>query len=219
MPLHEKEEELPLPVLNYYGPQECPGSSRSATSSAIRGSVNTAIPEAATEHSEGPEAAKKDERAIPKAATEHSESRRLLTLASKNSRSGEVATEHSRSPKAVEKDKTAIPEAVTKDKTPIPAAATEHSESSKAIKEDKTAIPEAATEHSEIRRLLILANKESRSGEAAKDHSETPEAACQEMKRPRKSGKGSSSQNQWKQLPIPRKHARTASPDPEEVAG
>ena len=173
----------------------------------------------ATEHSEGPEAAKKDERAIPKAATEHSESRRLLTLASKNSRSGEVATEHSRSPKAVEKDKTAIPEAVTKDKTPIPAAATEHSESSKAIKEDKTAIPEAATEHSEIRRLPILANKKSRSGEAAKDHSETPEAACQEMKRPRKSGKGSSSQNQWKQLPIPRKHARTASPDPEEVAG
>ena len=130
-----------------------------------------------------------------------------------------AATEHSEDPEAAKKDETAIAEAVTNEKTQIPEAATEHSESSKAIKEDKTAIPEAATEHSEIRRLLILANKESRSGEAAKDHSETPEAACQEMKRPRKSGKGSSSQNQWKQLPIPRKHARTASPDPEEIAG
>ena len=163
-----------------------PSSSGGATSSAILGSINKAIPEATTE----------DKTPIPEAATEHSESS-----------------------KATKEDKTAIPEAATKEKTPIPAAATEHSESSKAIKEDKTAIPEAATEHSEIRRLLILANKESRSGEAAKDHSETPEAACQEMKRPRKSGKGSSSQNQWKQLPIPRKHARTASPDPEELAG
>ena len=124
-----------------------------------------------------------------------------------------AATEHSEDPEAAKKDETAIAEAVTNEKTQIPEAATEHSESSKAIKEDKTAIPEAATEHSEIRRLPILANKKSRSGEAAKDHSETPEAACQEMKRPRKSGKGSSSQNQWKQLPIPRKHARTASPE------
>ena len=157
---------------------------------------------------------------IPEAALEERRRpRKLPTLVNKNSRSSEAATEHSESPKAAKKVKTAIAEAVTKEKTQIPEAATEHSESSKAIKEDKTAIPEAATEHSEIRRLLILANKESRSGEAAKDHSETPEAACQEMKRPRKSGKGSSSQNQWKQLPIPRKHARTASPDPEEVAG
>ena len=52
----------------------------------------------ATEHSEGPEAAKKDERAIPKAATEHSESRRLLTLANENSQSGEAVTEHSEIP-------------------------------------------------------------------------------------------------------------------------
>ena len=50
-----------------------------------------------------------------------------------------------------------------------------------------TAIPEAATEHSEIRRLLILANENSKSGEAATEHSEIPEAACQEAKRPRKS--------------------------------
>ena len=94
-----------------------------------------------------------------------------------------AATEHSEDPEAAKKDETAIAEVVTHEKTQIPEAATEHSESSKATKEDKTAIPEAATEHSEIRRLLILANKESRSGEAAKDHSETPEAACQEMKR------------------------------------
>ena len=134
---------------------------------------------------------------IPEAALEERKRpRKLPTLANKNSRSSEAATEHSESPKAAKKVKTAIAEAVTKEKTQVPEAATEHSESSKAIKEDKTAIPEAATEHSEIRRLLILANKESRSGEAAKDHSETPEAACQEMKRPRKSGKGSSSQNQ-----------------------
>ena len=82
-----------------------------------------------------------------------------------------------------------------------------------------TAIPEAATEHSEIRQLLTLANENSRNSEAATEHSELPEAACEEAKRPRKSGKGSSSQNQRKQLPIPRKHARTASPDPEEIAG
>ena len=82
-----------------------------------------------------------------------------------------------------------------------------------------TAIPEATTEHSEILRLLILANENSKSGEAATEHSEIPEAACQEAKRPKKSGKGSSSQNQRKPLPIPRKHARTAIPDPEEVAG
>ena len=70
-----------------------------------------------------------------------------------------------------------------------------------------TAIPEATTEHSEIRRLLILANENSKSGEAATEHSEIPETACQEAKRPRKSGKGTGS------------HARTPSPDPEEVAG
>ena len=59
---------------------------------------NSRSGEAATEHSEGPEAAKKDERAIPKAATEHSESRRLLTLANENSQSGEAVTEHSEIP-------------------------------------------------------------------------------------------------------------------------
>ena len=93
MPLEEKKEEFRFSVQNYYGSQSYysfPGSSRSATSSAI--------PEAATEHSEGPEAAKKDERAIPKAATEHSDIRRLLTLANENSQSGEAVTEHSEIP-------------------------------------------------------------------------------------------------------------------------
>ena len=70
-----------------------------------------------------------------------------------------------------------------------------------------TAIPEAATKHSLTRRLLTLANENPRSSEAATEHSKIPEAACQEAKRLRKSGKGTGS------------HARTPSPDPEEVAG
>ena len=57
-------------------------------------------------------------------------------------------------------------------------------------------ISEAATEHSEIRRLLNLADENSKSSEAATEHSKIPEAACQEAKRPRKSGKGSFSQTQ-----------------------
>ena len=128
MPLEEKKEEFRFPVQNYYGSQSYysfPGSSRSATSSAIRGSVNTAIPEAATKHSEGPEAAKKDERAIPKAATEHSLVRQLLAVANENPK---------RTPSTI------------------------------------------------------------------------PQAACQEAKRPRKNGKGTSA------------HARAKSPDPEDVA-
>ena len=56
-----------------------------------------------------------------------------------------------------------------------------------------TAIPEATTEHSEILRLLILANENSKSGEAATEHSEIPEAACQEARRSKKSLKGRSS--------------------------
>ena len=68
LPKHDKEgERKRVPFENYYEPQECPGSSRSATSSAILGSVNTA--------------AKEDDTAIPEAATEHSQIRRLLTLA------------------------------------------------------------------------------------------------------------------------------------------
>ena len=59
----------------------------------------------------------------------------------------------------------------------------------------KAPISEAATEHSEIRRLLNLADENSKSGEAATEHSEIPEAACQETKRlkkeEKKSGKGS----------------------------
>ena len=57
-------------------------------------------------------------------------------------------------------------------------------------------ISEAATEHSEIRRLLNLADENSKSSEAATEHSEIPEAACLDAKRPRKSGKGSFSQIQ-----------------------
>ena len=56
-----------------------------------------------------------------------------------------------------------------------------------------TTIPEAATKHSLTRRLLTLANENPRSSEAATEHSEIPEAACQEAKRPKKSRKGSSS--------------------------
>ena len=52
-------------------------------------------------------------------------------------------------------------------------------------------ISEAATEHSEIRRLLNLANENSKSSDVATEHSKIPEAVCREAKRPRKSGKGS----------------------------
>ena len=51
-------------------------------------------------------------------------------------------------------------------------------------------------EHSEKRRLLNPADENSKSSEAATEHSEIPEAACLEAKRPRKSGKGSFSQTQ-----------------------
>ena len=186
MRLEEKTIEFRFRIQNYYGPENYysfPSSSRSATSSAI--------PAAATEHSENSKATKEDKTAIPEAATEHSEIRRLPTLANKNSRSSEAATEHSESPKAAKKDKTAIAEAVTKEKTQIPEAATEHSESSKATKEDKT--------------------KESRSQYQRKPLPQPKKAAP--------NTKGSSSQNQRKPLPIPRKRARTASPDPEEVRG
>ena len=73
-----------------------------------------------------------------------------------------------------------------------------------------TAIPEAVTEHSIIQRLLTLANENTISGEAPTKHSEIPETACQEAKRPRKSGKGNK-----KRARTPGKgtdlHARTAS--------
>ena len=49
---------------------------------------------------------------------------------------------------------------------------------------------EAATEHSEIRRLLNLADENPHNSEAATGHSKIPEAACLESKRPKKSGKG-----------------------------
>ena len=70
-----------------------------------------------------------------------------------------------------------------------------------------TTIPKAATEHSLVRQLLAIANENPRSGEAATEHSEIPQAACQEAKRSRKNGKGTSA------------HARTKSPDPKDVAG
>ena len=70
-----------------------------------------------------------------------------------------------------------------------------------------TTIPKAATEHSLVRQLLAIANENPRGGEAATEHSEIPQAACQKAKRPRKSGKGTSS------------HARQKSPDPKDVAG
>ena len=73
-----------------------------------------------------------------------------------------------------------------------------------------TAIPEAVTEHSIIQRLLALASENAISGEAATEHSEIPETACQEAKRPRKSGKGNK-----KRARTPGKgtdlHSRTAS--------
>ena len=98
-----------------------------------------------------------------------------------------------------------------------------------------TTIPEAATKHSQIRRLLTLANKNPRSGEAATEHSEIPEAACQEAKRPRKSGKGNKKRARTpgkgtdlhsrtaseKRARTPGKgtdfHARTASPTPTKI--
>ena len=65
------------------------------------------------------------------------------------------------------------------DRDATPEAATEHSQ----ISEAATPIPEAATGHSEIQKLLMLAN--AASPEVATEHSE-----IQLAKRPRKSGKG-----------------------------
>ena len=65
-----------------------------------------------------------------------------------------------------------------------------------------TTIPKAATEHSLVQQLLAIANENPR-----RTPSTIPQAACQEAKRPRKFGKGTSA------------HARTKSPDPKGMAG
>ena len=83
-----------------------------------------------------------------------------------------------------------------KDECCNPAGSSASATSSASLRWINAPIPEAATEHSEIRRLLNLADENSKSSEAATEHSEIPEAACQEAKRPRKSGKGSFSGTQ-----------------------
>ena len=83
-----------------------------------------------------------------------------------------------------------------KDECCNPAGSSASATSSASLRWINAPIPEAATEHSEIRRLLNLADENSKSSEAATEHSEIPEAACQEAKRPRKSGKGSFSETQ-----------------------
>ena len=98
-----------------------------------------------------------------------------------------------------------------------------------------TSSPEAVTEHSIIQRLLTFANENAISGEAPTKHSEIPETACQEAKRPRKSGKGNKKRARTpgkgtdlhsrtaseKRARTPGKgtdfHARTASPTPTKI--
>ena len=176
--------------LHYHEPQKCPDSSRSATSSAIHGSVNTAIPEA---------------------ATKHSLTRRLLTLANENPRSSEAATEHSK-----------IPEAACQ-------------EAKRLRKSGKGTGSHARTPSPDPEELPALASENAISGEAATEHSEIPETACQEAKRPRKSGKGNKKRARTpgkgtdlhartaskKRARTPGKgtdfHARTASPTPTKI--
>ena len=88
-----------------------------------------------------------------------------------------------------------------KDECCNPAGSSASATSSAILRWINAPISEAATEHSEIRRLLNLANENSKSSEAATEHSEIPEAACQEAKRPRKSGKGNFSQTQTMLFP------------------
>ena len=68
-----------------------------------------------------------------------------------------------------------------------PAGSSASATSSSILRWINAPIPEAAAEHSEIRRLLNVADENSKSSEAAAEHSENPEAACQAAKRPRKS--------------------------------
>ena len=95
--------------------------------------------------------------------------------------------------------------------TPISDAATERSEIRRLLNlaDGNSKSSEAATEHSEIRRLLNLADENSKSSEAATEHSEIPEAACLEAKRRRKSGKGSFSQTQ--KMLFPGTNAKTTT--------
>ena len=86
------------------------------SSSAIRGSTNTTISEAATEHSESPVADKKNETTILEAATKHSMIRRLLTFADENPRSGKAATEHSERPRNLGKGTASH----AREKSPVP---------------------------------------------------------------------------------------------------
>ena len=83
-----------------------------------------------------------------------------------------------------------------KDECCNPADSSASATSSAILRWINAPISEAATEHSEIRRLLNLANENSKSSEAATEHCKIPEAACPEAKRPKKSGKGSFSQTQ-----------------------
>ena len=71
--------------------------------------------------------------------------------------------------------------------------------------------PQAATEHSLVRQLLAVANENPR-----RTPSTIPQAACQEVKRPRKNGKGTSAHARAKS---PDPEDVTESPDPEDVAG
>ena len=74
-----------------------------------------------------------------------------------------------------------------------------------------TTIPKAATEHSLVRQLLAVANENPK-----RTPSTIPQAACQEVKRPRKNGKGTSAHARAKS---PDPEDVTESPDPEDVAG
>ena len=83
-----------------------------------------------------------------------------------------------------------------KDECCNPAGSSASATTPASLRRINAPISKAATEHSEIRRLLNLADGNSKSSEAATEHSEIPEAACLEANRPRKSGKGSFSQTQ-----------------------
>ena len=167
-------------------------------------------PSAATEHDNEPllqSTAASSTAGIPEAATEHSEIQRLLAFANASTPASKVACqeESDRIAKRIQillsrGYKCYSQVCCQAESTIVSNKWLTKSELNKIKAECKdeccnprrwiNAPSEAPTEHSEIRRLLNLADENPNNSEAATGHSKIPEAACLESRRSKKSEKG-----------------------------
>ena len=167
-------------------------------------------PSAATEHDNEPllqSTAASSTAGIPEAATKHSEIQRLLAFANASTPASKVACqeESDRIAKRIEilldRGYKCYSQACCQaESTIVSNKWLTKSELNKIKAECKdeccnprrwiNAPSEAPTEHSEIRRVLNLADENPNNSEAATGHSKIPEAACLESRRSKKSDKG-----------------------------